>query len=140
MEAGINSYLKEKFGLKGVDIRQYNALELAYIGDTVYDLVIRSILVNTSATSVEKLHQRATGRVSAKAQCMAYKKMEPLLTDEEAEIFKRGHNSKPKTKAKNATLDEYLTATGVETLVGYLYLQDKWDRIVELMTAGLSEN
>lgn len=133
MEAGLNSYLKDKFMQPGVDLRQYSALELAYIGDCIFDVVVRSYLVNAGNVPVAKLHQRATSMVSAKAQMASFNQIKDKLTEEEFAVYKRGRNAKPHSKAKNASFDEYLVATGFEALIGWLYLQDKWDRIIELI-------
>ena len=137
MAASLNDYLNDKFGIKGQDIRTYSPLTLAYIGDAVFDVIIRSILVNKGNTAVNKLHARASSIVKAGTQAALIKAVMDELTEDESDVFKRGRNSKPHTKAKNATTMDYLEATGFETLVGYLYLTDNMDRICELVNLGI---
>ena len=133
MEKNLNSYFKEQFGLEGNDIRTYSPLTLAYIGDAIFDVIIRSILVNKGNTAVNKLHKRASGVVNARMQADMINAIMDDLTDEERDIFRRGRNAKPHTKAKNASTMEYLEATGLEAVVGYLYLTDQMERICELV-------
>ena len=137
MAAHLNKYLNEKFGIEGKDIRTYSPLTLAYIGDAIFDVVIRSILVNKGNTAVNKLHKRASDIVKAGTQSAFIKALMEDLTEEEADIYRRGRNSKPHTKAKNATTMDYLDATGFEAVVGYLYLTDNMDRICELVELGI---
>ena len=137
MAAHLNKYLNEKFGIEGKDIRTYSPLTLAYIGDAIFDVIIRSILVNKGNTAVNKLHKRASDIVKAGTQSAFIKALMDDLTEEEADIYRRGRNSKPHTKAKNATTMDYLDATGFEAVVGYLYLTDNMDRICELVELGI---
>lgn len=137
MAAHLNKYLNEKFGIEGKDIRTYSPLTLAYIGDAIFDVVVRSILVNKGNTAVNKLHKRASDIVKAGTQSAFIKALMDDLTEEEADIYRRGRNSKPHTKAKNATTMDYLDATGFEAVVGYLYLTDNMDRICELVQLGI---
>lgn len=137
MEQGLNSYLREYFNTGDIDIKTYSPLTLAYIGDTVFDIVVRSLLVNRGNTKVEKLHARASSIVKATSQSAMIRAIMDDLTPEEMDIYKRGRNSKPHTKAKNATTVEYLDATGFEAIAGYLYLLDNWDRICELIKLGM---
>ncbi len=113
-------------------INEYSPLTLAFLGDAVYELFIRAHIVKNSNTSPNMLHKKAVVYVKADAQCIAYDKIEPYLTEEEIKIFKRGRNSKVNTKAKNATLAAYKKATGFETLIGYLYVKGESDRLNEL--------
>ena len=133
MSSGIDTYIKEKFGLKDVDIRTYSPLTLAYIGDGVCDLIIRSVVVGKGNTRPNKLHYRTSGIVKAHTQALIIEYLLPYLTEEEADIYRRGKNSKPQNKAKNATASDYRKATGLEALVGYLYLTDRFERLVELV-------
>ena len=133
MSSGIDTYIKEKFGLKDVDIRTYSPLTLAYIGDGVFDLIIRSVVVGKGNTRPNKLHYRTSGIVKAHTQALIIEYLLPYLTEEEADIYRRGKNSKPQNKAKNATASDYRKATGLEALVGYLYLTDRLERLVELV-------
>ena len=140
MEKSITSFtesLDETFRLSDKDWKMYSPLTLAYIGDAVYELIVRTIYVKQANCQTQKLHQRVTACVSAKAQAKMADALEPLLTEEEAGVFRRGRNSKPYTKAKNASMEEYLTATGFEALVGYLYLKKEYARLNELVARGL---
>lgn len=141
MEQSLNSYIKGYFGCQETDIHTYSPLTLAYIGDTVFDIVVRSVLVNNGNTKVEKLHKRASAIVKATSQCKMIKLLleKGELTAEEQEIFKRGRNAKPHTTAKSATTMEYMDATGFEALVGWLYLLDKWERILQLLKMAIDE-
>ena len=137
MAVDLNSYFNEKFNIEPKDIRTYSPLTLAYIGDSIYDLVIRSILVNKGNTPVNKLHQRASQIVKAPTQAAMILALMDELTEEEADWYRRGRNSKPHTKAKNASTIDYLDATGFEAVLGYLYLIGDMDRICELVNRGL---
>ena len=138
MEKGLG-YLKETFELEYQDIRTYSPLTLAYIGDAIYELVIRTILVEKGNTQVNKLHKRASRLVKASAQSAIIEKLKPYLTEEEMGVFKRGRNAKAATMAKNATMSDYRRATGFEALMGYLYLTEQWERMLELMKTGIRE-
>lgn len=138
MEAGLNEYLNSKFDIEAKDIRTYSPLTLAYIGDAIFDVVIRSILVNKGNTAVNKLHQRASSIVKAPTQAKMAAALMEDFTEEEADWYRRGRNSKPHTKAKNATTMDYLEATGFEAVIGYLYLTDNMDRICELISLGIN--
>lgn len=138
MEASLKKF-KELFELEDTDIRTYSPLTLAYIGDAIYELVIRTILVEKGNTQVNKLHQRASKLVKASAQSAIIEKLKPYLTEEEMGVFKRGRNAKSFTMAKNASMSDYRRATGFEALMGYLYLTEQWDRILELIKIGITE-
>ncbi|MEQ2781566.1 ribonuclease III [Lachnospiraceae bacterium AM25-11LB] len=138
MEASLKKF-KELFELEDTDIRTYSPLTLAYIGDAIYELVIRTILVEKGNTQVNKLHQRASKLVKASAQSEIVEKLKPYLTEEEMGIFKRGRNAKSFTMAKNASMSDYRRATGFEALMGHLYLTEKWDRMLELIKIGITE-
>ena len=129
--------IKDSFGLKEVDIRTYSPLTLAYIGDAVYDLIFRTVVVGKGNTSANKLHNRTVQYVKAPAQAQLIESISDQLTEEECSVYKRGRNAKPYTMAMNATLAEYKKATGLEALVGYLYLQGRMERILELIQMGL---
>lgn len=133
MELGIDSYIREQFGVPDVDIRTYSPLVLAYIGDGVFDLVIRSVVVGKGNTRANHLHQRTSSIVKAHTQAMIIEYLADHLTQEEADIYRRGRNAKSPTMAKNATMSDYRKATGLEALVGYLYLTDRFERVVELI-------
>ncbi|PHU39029.1 ribonuclease III [Pseudobutyrivibrio ruminis] len=137
MEASLNDYLNSKFDIEPKDIRTYSPLTLAYIGDAIFDVVVRSILVNKGNTAVNKLHQRASSVVKAPTQARMAAALMDDFTEEEADWYRRGRNSKPHTKAKNATTMDYLEATGFEAVMGYLYLTGNMDRICELVRRGI---
>lgn len=131
--------LKDMFGLEDTDIRTYSPLTLAYIGDAIYELVIRTILVEKGNTQVNKLHNRASRLVKASAQSAMIEKLKPHLTEEETAVFKRGRNAKSYAMAKNASMSDYRRATGFEALMGYLYLTEQWERMLELIKTGMEE-
>ena len=125
------------FGLSSKDWKLYSPLTLAYLGDAVYEMVIRTICVKRTNMQTQKLHRKVTGYVSAKAQAKMMDALMKELTEEEESIYRRGRNSKPYTKAKNASMEEYLKATGFEALVGYLYLQKEYERMNALIAHGI---
>lgn len=129
--------LDSVFGLSSKDWKLYSPLTLAYLGDAVYEMVIRTICVKRANMQTQKLHRKVTGYVSAKAQAKMMDALIGELTEEEESIYRRGRNSKPYTKAKNASLEEYLKATGFEALVGYLYLQKEYERMNALIAHGI---
>lgn len=137
MEKGINAYLLEKFGIAERDVRTYSPLTLAYIGDGIYDLVIRSIVVGEGNTNANQLHRRTSGMVKAKAQSDMIEALLPDLSPEEEAVYKRGRNAHSATMAKNATVSDYRRATGFEALMGYLYLKNEFARMTELVRIGL---
>ena len=114
------------------DYKQYGALALAYMGDSVFEIIVRKKLMEKANMPVNTLHKMAKNYVSAAAQSEIFKKIEPVLTEEEMGVYKRGRNSKPYTKAKNASVEDYSRATGVEALFGYLYLMERHERLDEL--------
>ena len=132
MENMINSYIKEQFGIADVDIRTYSPLTLAYIGDGIFDIVIRSVVVAKGNSRANDLHKRTSKIVNAHTQALMIEALEGELTEEEADIYRRGRNAKSGTMAKNASMSDYRKATGFEALMGYLYLKDDFERIVFL--------
>jgi len=107
-------------------------LNLAFIGDCVYEMLVRERLVAEAMRPVNELHRESVKFVSAKAQTAAYEKIKDILTDEEEAVFKRGRNAKVGHSPKSATGGEYHTATGMEALFGYLYLTSQEKRLREL--------
>lgn len=140
MEEGVNllEKIKEAFAVKEMDIRSYSPLTFAYVGDAVYDLIIRTVAAGRANKAVSALHKKTSSIVKAKTQSDIIEVMMPHLTEEEREIYKRGRNAKPHTMAKNASVSDYRRATGFEALIGYLYLGGKFDRILELVKEGLA--
>lgn len=133
MEKGIDSYIREMFHVPDVDIRTYSPLALAYIGDGVFDLIIRSVVVGRGNTKPNRLHQRTSQVVKAQTQAQIIEYLLPQLDEEEADIYRRGRNANSATMAKNATVADYRKATGLEALVGYLYLTDRFERLMDLI-------
>ena len=131
--------IKQVLDVKQVDVMSYSPLTLAYMGDDAYDLVIRTYLLGKGNMPVNKLNRMADGLVRAKAQSDMMDVIEPMLDEEEHAVYKRGRNAKSYTKAKNATVADYRRATGFEALMGYLYLQGRYVRMVELIRAGIIE-
>lgn len=131
--------LRDAFALPDVDVRTYSPLVLAYIGDAVYEIVIRSVLVGRGNAQANRLHRKASALVNAGAQSAALERIKALLTEEEMHIFKRGRNANSATMAKHATMSDYRRATGLEALMGYLYLTGQTERILELVKKGLEE-
>ena len=117
----------------------YSPLVLAYMGDAVYELYIRSMLVSKANTQVNKLHKEATKYVKAKAQSELVEKIMDKLTEEEIAIYKRGRNAHSYTSAKNADIVDYRRATGFEALIGYLYIKGDNKRIFELLNGTVKE-
>ena len=139
MEKGIEAYIKEQFQLPDVDIKTYSPLALAFIGDGIFDLIIRTLVVGTGNTKASQLHKRTSQMVKAPAQSQMVETILPLLTEKEEAVYRRGRNAKSPTMAKNATMAEYRRATGLEALMGYLYLNNQFERIVELIKTAINE-
>lgn len=137
MEKSLNQQIKETFAIADVDIRTYSPLTLAYIGDGIFDVVIRSIVVGRGNTPVNQLHHKTSRIVKAHSQAMMAEVLLDEMTDTEKDIYRRGRNAKSHTMAKNATVMDYRSATGFEALMGYLYLTDEMDRILELISIAL---
>ena len=133
----LESYIRQVLDLKGVDIHTYSPLTLAYIGDSVYDLVIKTMVISEGNKQVKKMHQETSHLVQASAQSEIMRELQPLLTEEEHAVYKRGRNAKSVSPAKNQSLTDYRRATGYEALIGWLYLKNNWERIMELIKVGL---
>lgn len=130
-------YIEDVFNIEKPDFRTMSPLNYAFIGDCIFDLVVRTIYVSKGTTSVNKLHKNCSAHVRAGAQMQIFKLIEEELSEEELLIAKRGRNAKIHSSAKNATLREYRYATGMETMVGYLYMKGEMKRVVELMKMGI---
>ena len=134
--AGISDFalmLDRFMDLPSRDWSQYSPLTLAWIGDTVYDLIVRTVLLKRANMQTDKLHRMASALVNARAQAKRMEEILPSLTDRETSMFRRGRNASPSHTAKNAERSEYLEATGFECLIGYLYLERQYDRLLELV-------
>ena len=132
--------LKELFHLEDQDLRSYYPLTLAYIGDGVYELIIRTILVKKGNCPVNRLHKKASSLVKAGAQSAIMEVIEEELTPEELSVYRRGRNAHSPTMAKHATMADYRRATGFEALMGYLYLKEDYTRMLTLVRMGIGED
>ena len=132
--------LKELFHLEDQDLRSYSPLTLAYIGDGVYELIIRTILVKKGNCPVNRLHKKASSLVKAGAQSAIMEVFEEELTPEELSVYRRGRNAHSPTMAKHATMADYRRATGFEALMGYLYLKEDYTRMLTLVRMGIGED
>ena len=121
MEQSLIQKIKEELYLDGLDPKSYSPLSLAYIGDAIYEIVIRTIVMSAGNMSVNKYHKKSSSMVKASAQKEVFEKIEPFLTEEEMAVYKRGRNSKSGS-------------------VGYLYLAGDMDRIIELIGIGFDLN
>ncbi len=129
--------MQEMFHMKEVDIKEYSPLTLAYIGDSIYDLLIKSLVVNQGNRPVQKLHCMTSSYVQASAQSKMMRAMQEHLTEQEHAVYKRGRNAKSVSPAKNQSVTDYRRATGFEALLGYLYLSKEYERLFELVKLGL---
>ncbi|MBS9336920.1 Mini-ribonuclease 3 [Fructobacillus parabroussonetiae] len=121
--------------MEKLDYEQMNGLSLAYIGDAIYEIKVRTHLLHTGLTKVNDLQKKSRHYVSAKAHAAIFDQMKKAayLTEEELHYFKRGRNAKSYTKAKNTNVVAYRISTGVEAMVGYLYLSGQSERLEEMM-------
>ena len=115
------------------EINLLSPLTWAYVGDSVFELYIRTHLVNKTNLKPHKLHIEAINYVKAKAQAEFLKKIEEILTDEEKEIVRRGRNAQNHHLPKNSNVQEYMHATAFEALIGFLYLTKKYKRLEEIL-------
>lgn len=129
--------MREVFEMQEVDIREYSPLTLAYIGDGIYELIIRTLVVNRGNKQVNKLHQETSSLVKAEAQSEMMREIQQHLTEEEHAVYKRGRNARSVSVAKNQSVTDYRRATGFEALCGYLYLKKEMPRLLELIRIGL---
>lgn len=132
-----DSYMQEVFQMKEVDVNSYSPLTLAYIGDSIYDLIIKSLVINQGNRQVNKLHKETSMYVQASTQSLMMRAMQEELTEEEHAVYKRGRNAKSVSPAKNQSITDYRRATGFEALLGYLYLKKEWKRMLDLVKIGL---
>lgn len=121
------------------DPKQLNPLVLAYIGDAVYEVFVRQYAVSQPNHRPNHIHRLSTRYVSAKSQAKSLKRLLPHLTEEEHDVVKRGRNAKSGTTAKNADVLEYRHSTAFESLIGYLYYMQRWDRLQYLMLMSLEQ-
>ncbi len=132
-----NDCINDVLQLNEVDVDSYSPIVLAYIGDCVYDLIIKSMVISGGNKQVHRLHEETSSYVQASAQSLMMRTMQQYLTEEEHVIYRRGRNTKTVSPAKNQTITDYRRATGFEALVGYLYLKKRYGRLLELVKIGL---
>ena len=139
MDVSILENIKDKFELPDIDVNGYSPLSLAFIGDCVFDLVVKTVMVEKANRSANILHRKTSAIVKAESQArmVSWFTEEGILSDEELAIYKRGRNAKSATTAKNASVGDYRKATGLEALIGYLYLNNRTARVVELIKTGM---
>ena len=129
--------MQEMFQMQEVEAETYSPLALAYIGDCIFDLVIKNLVLNRGNKQVKKLHKETSQIVQASSQSKMMRVLQDELTEEEHQNYKLGRNSKAISPAKNQSVTEYRRATGFEALIGYLYLQRRYERMLELIKMGL---
>lgn len=140
MNEDIYKIIGEESFIKQGELNTYSPLVLAYVGDAVYNLYIRTLLVSQGNAPVHKLHKRSIAFVKAKAQSDTIHKLMEKLTPDEQDIVRRGRNAKSGTIPKNADVTEYKYATGFETLLGYLYIKGDYTRLLELLKLSADQN
>lgn len=131
--------IKHNMDLSDIDTVNYSPLTFAFIGDAIYELVIRTMIVDEANRSANDLHKESSNYVKASTQAKLSEILMDEFDEEELAVFKRGRNAKINTKAKNASLSDYKKATGFEAVMGYLYLEGKSERMIELIKKGLEE-
>lgn len=135
----LNEKIGEAFGRDKVDLNTYSPLALAFLGDCVFEIVIRTMIVEKGNQRANSLHNQKSDIVNAGAQARIIEALMPELREEEKDVYRRGKNAKVKSSAKNASIVDYHKATGLEALCGYLYLQGKMDRVIELVRLGVDK-
>ena len=133
----IPSLMKEALQLEPIDVCSYSPLALAYMGDAVYEVLIRTRVMNRGSMQVNKMHKKSASLVKAEAQARMIQELQEELTEEETAVYKRGRNAHSASSAKNASIRDYRMATGFESLVGYLYLTGQYERLLKLVHDGL---
>ena len=140
MELNAQQRMSRALGYPVADPRQIPALNLAYVGDTVYDLYVRAYLIHTHPETVHNLHLLSAKMVCAQGQARAFFALEGELTEEELAIYRRGRNAHSGTVPKNANVADYRVATGLETLLGHLWVLGREERIDRLMAIAVQVN
>ena len=123
----------------GIKPQEVSSLALAYIGDAVYELFVRTMVLSKGNAPVNKLHKQSKEYVNAKGQAEIYKKIAQYFTEEEKAVFRRGRNAKSYTTPKNMDIGDYRHATWLEAVFGYLYLKGDVKRALELFEKGVNE-
>ena len=123
--------------LSEIEIKMLNPLIWAYIGDSVYEMYVRSFIISDPKRTANELHRKSIKYVKASAQSSHLEIILPYLTEEESDIVRRGRNSKSHHLPKNADVIDYRRATAFEALIGYLYLMQRYDRLCEIISLVL---
>ncbi len=139
MDENLTDRIYQIFDAEKPDIKTYSPLTLAYIGDGIFDLVIRTLVVCGGNAPVNTLHGHTSHIVKASTQAAFAEAIEEELTEEEENVMRRGRNAKSHTTAKNASVHDYRIATGFEALMGYLYLKGETERMLYLIKLGLNK-
>ena len=138
IEYGFEHYIAELPGMRQTDPGTASPLVLAYIGDCVFDLIIKLMVTGEKGNrQVHKLHEETSRYVQASAQSFMMRSMQEHLTEQEHAVYRRGRNARSVTPAKNQSITDYRRATGFEALIGYLYLSHEYARLTELVSIGL---
>lgn len=137
IEFGFEHYIQKIPGMSEIDAKECSPLVLAYIGDCVFDLIIKTMVAGRGNRPVHKLHEETSRYVQASAQSFMMRSMQEHLTEEEHAIYRRGRNSRTVSPAKNQSITDYRRATGFEALIGYLYLRREYERLTKLVALGL---
>ncbi|MBE5940343.1 MAG: ribonuclease III [Lachnospiraceae bacterium] len=139
MEKSVDIFgtIAEQLELDVKDANTYSPLVLAYIGDVVYELFVRTVVATKGNTQVNKMHQKSAALVKAETQAKIIRILIDELSEEEQAVYRRGRNAKSYTSAKHASISDYRTATGFEALLGYLYLNGETERLSQLVKRSL---
>ena len=135
--AGLEEYIRTIPGMKEIDAKQCSPLVLAYVGDCVYDLIIKTMVVGRGNRPVHRLHEETSQYVQASAQSFMMRSMQEHLNEEEHGVYRRGRNARSVSPAKNQSITDYRRATGFEALIGHLYLTGQYERLTELVSCLL---
>ena len=137
VSGSMRNQIRREFPHGEVDVRTYSPLALAFLGDGVYSLIIRTMIVEQGNRPAEKLHNETKRYVSAAAQAKIGDAIQDLLTPEERRIYRSGQHANPEHPARSVDRETYMKATALEALCGWLYLQDRTDRFLELLRTGM---
>lgn len=129
--------IRAAFGGGETDIRTYSPLTFAYIGDAVFEMVVRTVIVEQGQRPAETLHKHTTKIVCAETQAKLIEAVYDTLSEEEQNVYRRGRNTKTNSTAKNASLSDYKKATGFEALCGYLFLKNDMARVIAIIKSAL---
>lgn len=131
--------LKQAFACEEVDIRTYSPLTLAFVGDGIYDTIIRTVLAGRGNRGVQSLHKSKSELVKAATQAAMAEAVLDVMNTQEESVYRRGRNATTHSSAKNASITEYRKATGFEALCGYLYLTGQLPRLIELIQLAMKK-